>query len=131
MSADLLEWLILAQADGAAPAEGAAQAAGDGNQPPFWTFIVPYLPIILLFYFLLILPQRREQKKRDKMLSEMKKNDRVVTSSGIIGSIANISADGKEITLKVDDNTRIRFLRSSITHVLGEESSTDAAAKSA
>lgn len=125
MSADhLVDWLILAQADGAAPAAA-------GEQPPFWTFILPYLPIILLFYFLMIRPQRQEQAKRDKMLSEMKKNDRVVTSAGIIGTVANISADGKEITLRVDDNTRIRFLRSSITQVLGEEAAPDAAAKSA
>lgn len=125
MSADhFVDWLILAQADGAAPAAG-------GEQPPFWTFILPYLPIILLFYFLMIRPQRQEQAKRDKLLSAMKKNDRVVTSAGIIGTVANISADGKEITLRVDDNTRIRFLRSSITHVLGEETPPDAAAKSA
>ena len=60
----------------------------------------------------------------------MKKNDRVVTAGGIIGSVANISVDGKEITLKVDDNTRIKFLRSSITQVLGEESKDENVAKS-
>ncbi len=75
------------------------------------------------------MPQRREQKKRDQMLSTMKKNDRVLTAGGIIGMVANISADGKEITLKVDDNTRIKFLRSSITQVLGEESKDDVPGK--
>jgi len=118
-----MAWLILAQAD-AAP-------AAVGEQPPFWAFIAPYLPIVLLFVVLIILPQRREQAKRDKMLNAMKKNDRVLTSSGIIGTVANISADGKEVTLKVDDNTRIRFLRTSITHVMAEDSNTDGATTSA
>ena len=118
----ILESLILAQAE--APAAG-------GQAPPFWAVIAPYLPIILLFFVLIILPQRREQARRDKMLGELKKNDRVLTSAGIIGSVANISADGKEITLKVDDNTRIRFLRSSITQVLADDTGADAAAKPA
>lgn len=114
-------WLILAQEGGGA----------NGPQAPFWVQILPWLPIILLFFFLIIMPQRREQKQREQMLSAMKKNDRVLTAGGIIGTVANISADGKEITLKVDDNTRIRFLRTAITQVLGEEPKDDSAAKPA
>lgn len=116
-------WLTFAQAEGA--------GGGGEQQPPFWISILPWLPIVILFYVLLILPQRREQAKRDQLLNAMKKNDRVLTSSGIIGTVANISADGKEITLKVDDNTRIKFLRSSIVQLLGEESKDDPAAKPA
>jgi preprotein translocase subunit YajC len=116
---DFESWLMLAQGQGA-PAQGPEQ---------FWMMIIPWLPIILLFFLLIILPQRREQKKREQMLGAVKKNDRVVTAGGIIGSVANISADGKEITLKVDDNTRIKFLRSSISQVLGEESKDEPAGK--
>lgn len=115
---------ILAQAQ--APAEQPAPKVQD-----FWVSLLPLLPIVILFYFLLIRPQRQEQAKRDQMLNTMKKNDRVVTTGGILGTVANISPDGKEITLKVDDNTRIKFLRSSIQQVLGEESKDDAAAKTA
>lgn len=114
-------WLILAQEKGADP-NGLSQFFG----------INGYLVlIVILFFVIIVMPQRREQKKREQMLSAMKKNDRVLTAGGIIGTVANISADGKEITLKVDDNTRIKFLRSSITQVLGEESKDDAPAKPA
>ncbi len=109
-------WL-LAQA----PAEEPAAKA-----PDLWMQFLPFLPIVVLFFLLIVWPQRREQAKRDQMLSAMKKNDRVVTNGGILGTVANISPDGKEITLKVDDNTRIKFLRSSIAQVLGEESKDDA-----
>jgi preprotein translocase subunit YajC len=115
-------WWIVAQGNG---------APANGQEPPFWVTIAPWLPIIILFFLLIVWPQRREQKKRDQMLNAMKKNDRVVTIGGIIGTVANISADGKEITLKVDDNTRIKFLRSSISQVLGEEPKDDAASKTA
>lgn len=114
-------WLILAQVE-----EQPAAKTQD-----FWVMILPWLPIVLLFFLLIVWPQKREQAKRDQMLKAMKKNDRVVTSGGILGTVANISPDGKEITLKVDDNTRIKFLRSSISQVLGDEPKDDAAAKTA
>lgn len=92
--------------------------------------ILPLLPVfILLFMMIVVWPQRREQKKRDEFYSGLKKNDRVVTIGGIIGTVANISADGKEITLKVDDNTRIKFTRAGIAHKL--EADKDEASKPA
>lgn len=89
-------------------------------EPPFWLSMLPFLVIFLLLFPIVIWPQRKEQKKRDGLLSSLKKNDRVVTIGGIIGSVANISTDGKEITLKVDDNTRIKFTRTAISHKLEE-----------
>jgi preprotein translocase subunit YajC len=84
--------------------------------------LLPMMAIAILFYFLLIRPQKREQAKREAMLSTMKKNDRVVTIGGMLGVIANISPDGQEVTLKVDDNTRIRMVRSSIQRIVSEDS---------
>ncbi|MCH7989069.1 MAG: preprotein translocase subunit YajC [Planctomycetes bacterium] len=76
--------------------------------------VVPFVAIAVLWYFLLLRPQRRERKKRDASLKELKKNDRVVTIGGIVGTIANISQDSREVTLKIDDNARITVLRNSI-----------------
>ncbi|MGQ0635274.1 MAG: preprotein translocase subunit YajC [Planctomycetaceae bacterium] len=90
----------------------------------------PFLVIAVLFYVLLIRPQRREQATREAMLSALKKNDKVVTIGGMIGTVANISADGQEVTLKVDDNTRIRMVRSSIQRVLTPEAEGEKPAES-
>lgn len=98
-------------------------AAGE-EKPPAPDNLLMFAPLILIavvFYLLLWKPQRREQATRDAMLAALKKNDRVVTIGGIIGSVANISDDGQEVTLKVDDNTRIKFIRSSIQRVLTAE----------
>lgn len=83
--------------------------------------LFPLLAIGVLWYFLLLRPQRREQAKREELLQALKKNDRVVTIGGMIGTIANMSQDGKEVTLKIDDNTRVRMRRSSIHEVIRDE----------
>jgi preprotein translocase subunit YajC len=91
-------------------------AEGEAGQESsfFSSLLVPFVVIAILWYFLLLRPQRRERTKRDEVLKELKKNDRVVTIGGILGTVANISQDGREVTLKVDDNTRITILRNSI-----------------
>ncbi|OYW17930.1 MAG: preprotein translocase subunit YajC, partial [Planctomycetales bacterium 12-60-4] len=82
-------------------------AQGEGEKTPdFWVSMLPFVLIFALLFPIVIWPQRKEQQKREALMNSLKKNDRVVTIGGMIGSIANISADGKEITLKVDDNTR-------------------------
>ena len=83
--------------------------------------LAPFLVILAFFYILIIRPQRRDQAKRKDLLKALKKNDRVVTIGGIIGIIANVTSDEKEVTLKVDDNTRIKLLRSSIQSVLSDD----------
>ncbi len=85
-------------------------AAPDGMK----TMLIYGGGLFAIFYFMLILPQKKEQKKREQMLNELKKHDTVVTHSGILGQIADISDD--IVTLKVDDNqnVRIRFRRQAI-----------------
>ncbi|HTI52162.1 MAG TPA: preprotein translocase subunit YajC, partial [Planctomycetaceae bacterium] len=62
---------------------------GPGPGGDFAMFL-PFVAIAVLFYFLLIRPQRREQASREQMLSALKKNDKVVTIGGMIGTVANI-----------------------------------------
>lgn len=107
-----------------------AEDAAKGNEnptTPFWQMVPAMVIIAVIWYFVLLRPQRREQSKRDALMKELKKNDRVVTIGGIIGTVANVADNGKEVTLKVDDNTKLRFLRSAIQTVLKEESEGDAA----
>ncbi len=105
-------------------AQGDAAKAAPANDNFFW-IILPPLAVIMLLYVLMDSPQRREKAKREAMMKNLKKDDRVVTIGGILGSVANISQDGKEVTLKVDDGTRIRFRRSAIAEVVSGEVSPD------
>jgi len=81
------------------------------------------LGILLLIYFFLYLPERRERQRRELSRKDLKKNDRVVTISGILGTVAGVSPDGNEIVLKIDETTgaKMRVLRSAIHEVLRED----------
>jgi preprotein translocase subunit YajC len=91
--------------------------------------LVPMVLIVFVWYFLILRPQGRERKHRDQLLANLKRNDRVVTYSGIIGTITGFSDDNKEVTLRVDDNVKLRFLRSAIQGPLAEVSATPEAPK--
>jgi preprotein translocase subunit YajC len=108
---DLVEHFLLLAAD--AP-KAAAPGAGTDGAGGIVGFAAPLFLIAIIFYFLLIRPQKREREKQDQTLKALKKNDRVVTIGGIIGTIANIEPDSKVVTLRVNDSTRMDFLRSAI-----------------
>ncbi|MCB1310152.1 MAG: preprotein translocase subunit YajC, partial [Leptospiraceae bacterium] len=44
----------------------------------------------LFMYFFVIRPQRKEEKRKKEMLSSLKKGDRIVTTSGILGTVASV-----------------------------------------
>ena len=96
-----------------------ANSAKDAAPAP-WMQFLPFIAIGLFFYFILLRPQQAEQRRRKELLTTLKKNDKVVTTGGMIGTIADISSDGTRVTLRVDDNTRIKFLRSAIQEPLRE-----------
>jgi preprotein translocase subunit YajC len=107
--------LLFAQA-GNAPAGGGGAASGPGS----YTFLI-YVGIIgLWFYLLLIRPQQRQEKLRKAMLSALKKNDRVITSSGIYGTVTSIDDGGDRVVLRIDDDrgVKVAFTRASIVRVL-------------
>ena len=97
--------------------------ADNGDNPMSWLWVLMGV-IFMLYYFVVIRGNRRERGSRDNMLSSLKKTDRVVTIGGIIGTVAATSANGKEVTLKIDDNTRIKVLRSAIQGPLKEADQT-------
>jgi preprotein translocase subunit YajC len=71
--------------------------------------------IFLVFYFFIIRPQSKRQKEIKQMVEEMKKGDKIVTSSGIIGILDKIEEN--EVLVDVDSGTKIRMLKSAITDV--------------
>jgi preprotein translocase subunit YajC len=116
--------MLLAEAD---------QGAGGGGAASPFTMFVPILLIFGAMYFLLLRPQqKREQNQRLALLANLKKNDKVLTSGGIIGIVAVINDKEDEVTLKVDEssNVRLRVLKSSIVrNYTSEETAKDMAAK--
>jgi len=77
--------------------------------------LMPIIFIFIIFYFLLIRPQKKAQDEHKKMIASLKKNDEVVTSGGIHGTITNVK--DAAVTLKVDDNVKIDVEKSCIARV--------------
>lgn len=74
------------------------------------------LPVIfLIFYFIVIKPQKKQEKERKKMLEGITKNQDVVTTGGIHGTIVNVKE--KTVILRVDDNAKMEVDRASIAYI--------------
>src|SRR6476620_8047996 len=82
--------------------------------------LVMMIIVMGIFYVMLILPQQRQRKKMQAMLAALKNGDKVITSSGIYGTVNGI--DGDTVILKIADQVKIRILRSAIATVEAEES---------
>lgn len=79
---------------------------------------IQFLPLIFLmvvFYFILIRPQKKKQVEHQKMIQSLKKNDLVVTSGGVHGTI--VSVKEKTFALRIDDNVKIELDKNSISYV--------------
>jgi preprotein translocase subunit YajC len=95
---------------GAVPQNGTATGGMD--------MLMQFLPLILMFvifWFLLIRPQQKRAKKHKQMLSELKRGDRVQTSSGLMGRIRKI--DDEMVLLECGD-AKLRLVRGSIAGLL-------------
>jgi preprotein translocase subunit YajC len=106
--------------------EGAKQTP----QPGFGGLEMPLiLGVIFILFFLVVLrpAQRRQERERQSLLNSMKKNDRVITTAGIYGTIVSVSDKEDEVIVKVDDNTRLKMLKSSIHRNLTAEENLKAA----
>ncbi len=80
---------------------------------PFTTNVVFFGLILMIFYFFFIRPQAKRQREQQRFVSELKKGDRVVTSSGIIGKVNKV--EPHIVELQIDNKTFVRVLRSTVS----------------
>lgn len=78
--------------------------------------LVPLLLLGLLFYVLLIRPQRNRQRQAQELISRVSPGDRVVTSAGLFGTVAEVEADS--VSLEVSPGVRMRFVKSAISRIV-------------
>ncbi|MCA9078910.1 MAG: preprotein translocase subunit YajC [Planctomycetaceae bacterium] len=89
------------------PGEAAKQ-----NENPWGgllTIMLPALAFMLLVQMMLKRGESGESKRRTDQIAALKKNDPIVTSGGIKGTFVSASQDKSEITIKIDDNTRMKI----------------------
>ena len=98
-----------------------AMGTGGGGEGGGIAAFLPLIAIVVIFYFLLIRPQQKRSREQKMMLSTLRKGDKVVTSSGMYGTIVGMDDKENKVVLKVAENVKIEFLKSSIAGRIGEE----------
>jgi preprotein translocase subunit YajC len=91
-------------------AMGNQAASGQGGSQ--WMGLLPLVLLFVVFYFLLIRPQQKRSKQQKSFLENLKKNDRVVTSGGLCGTITGISDN--MVTIEIAEKIRVKVVKSSI-----------------
>ena len=88
--------------------------------------IAPIVLLVVLFYFLMIRPQQKRMKEHQATLSNLKRNDTVVLSSGLIGKIVRV--EDKEVGVEIAQGVTVKVVKAMITEVRtrGEPAANDA-----
>ncbi|TSA41872.1 MAG: preprotein translocase subunit YajC [Verrucomicrobiales bacterium] len=76
--------------------------AQSGQQPQGWTQMIMFIPIILMVVFLMF-SQNKKAKQHAKLLTTLKSGDKVLTTSGIIGTVVSVREKEKIITIRSAD----------------------------
>ncbi|HCI56433.1 MAG TPA: preprotein translocase subunit YajC [Bacteroidales bacterium] len=88
-----------------------AKPAGSGN---LLVTLLPLLLVFVVFYFFMIQPQMKKQKELSNYRNSLKKGDRVVTTGGIYGKVAEVKDNvvildaGGDVKLKVDKSAVLK-----------------------
>jgi preprotein translocase subunit YajC len=90
-----------------------APTGGEGAGGGFSTFI-PLILMLGIFYFILLRPQQQRAKKLKEMLSNIKKDDMVVTTGGIHGKITGLTDTIVTLEISQNPSVKIKLSRSQI-----------------
>lgn len=94
-------------------------AAPANSQVSPWVQLIPFALVLAIFYLIVLLPMRRRQKKVQEFLSNLKVGDRIVTTSGIYGSITKLN--DRSVQVQIADKVRIEVARSAVGGYQGQE----------
>lgn len=98
--------------------EAWAQSGGEGG--PDFSFLLMIVLLFVVMYFFMIRPQQKRAREHREMVAAVKRNDKVVTSGGLIGKITK-AGEGAEIEMEIAPEVRVSIDRNSIQGVLNKK----------
>ena len=108
----MFDLISTAYALGGGPSDGGQQANPIAS-------LLPFALMFLVLYLLILRPQMKKQRNQQRMIDELEKNDEIVTSGGIHGTILNIKDD--ILVVKIADNVKIEVSRAAVSRVKNKE----------
>src|SRR5262245_16047167 len=95
--------LLFFMQDASQPAGGAQGGQGGG----FLTMLPMFAMMFLVMYFLVMRPQSKQRKEREAMIATLKKNDHVITNTGIYGIVKQVKPEDAYLTLCIDERNDV------------------------
>lgn len=93
-----------------------APQGGSGGGGSLISTVIMFGAIFAIFYFMIIRPQQKRAKEREKLLSNIEKGDKIVTSGGVHATIVGI--EEKTVLIEIAPNVKIKVERSAIGSVI-------------
>jgi preprotein translocase subunit YajC len=105
-------------------AYAAASPPGGGGAQSMLPTIIMVAAMLAIFYFLLLRPQQKQKQERERMLSALKKGDRVVTTGGMHGTVTGLNEH--TVTLRIDNQVKVEFDRGAVGRIVAGQGEKDA-----
>ena len=103
------------------------QAGGTGYFESIKNF-APMILIVVVFYFFMIRPQIKKQKEQKNYVNELKKGDKIITTSGMHGKIIDVAET--TFLIETEGGHKIRYEKSSVSLEASKPLNTTPAVKS-
>jgi preprotein translocase subunit YajC len=98
-----------------------AQAAGGGGgAPDLMLQLAPFVAIMAVFYFLIIRPQQKRAKEHREALAAIRRNDRIVTTGGLVGIVTKVTEGDDMLTVEIAPGVRVQVVRTMVAEVRGK-----------
>ena len=88
------------------------QVEGAGSAMPTLIFMAGMFAVM---YFFMIRPQQKKAKEQKKWVDELQKGDKVVTASGMHGTVRQVTPDNPIVVLEIAVNTQVKIDKSAIS----------------
>ena len=72
---------------------------------------------MVIFYFLLIRPQQKRAKQHRDALASIRRNDRVITNGGLVGTVIRVNEEEDTLTVEIADNVRVQVIKTMVAEV--------------
>lgn len=93
-----------------------APQGGDAGGGSLISTLIMFGAIFAIFYFMIIRPQQKRAKEREKLLSNIEKGDKIITSGGVHATIVGI--EDKTVLIEIAPNVKVKIERSAIGSVI-------------
>lgn len=84
--------------------------------------LIMFGAIIAIFFFMIIRPQQKRMKEHQSLLSNVKRGDKVVLSSGMYGTVYEVQE--KTMLIEIAKNTVVQFEKGAIQSIVKQDVAT-------